>query len=146
MKLIINEDQYKMLQSRNVEDEVNTYIDDISKMLGIVNKIYTKLTFATVSEILSGELNLNEIVKTLDNIEDKIYGLKNKAEKIIEGFYDDDNDKYYEWDKKLTNTYYPIDKKISLLGLLLTDLEGIIDVETEHEFSKAFKDIKPLEI
>lgn len=146
MKIRINEDQYKMLQSHKMEENFNSYINGMKKKVEIINKIHNKLMFITISEVITGEINLDEINSVLSDIDTKLSELKTKADAIIDPIFNTDEDKYSELENIILEVYYPIDKKITHLTSLISELKDIWYLEDDNGFSKSFTDIKPLEV
>jgi hypothetical protein len=144
MKLRINEDQYNLLQNYQKRSNVSEYLTQMKEITKVVNAYYGKLTFATIAEIISGEINLNRI-------EDDLFNLDSKLRKINELAYDYINkledDEYEEGtDLKIDDMYGYVATKIRKLEDLVGNLDTVAKMEIDGEFSKYFKDVTPKEI
>lgn len=143
MKIKITENQYSKIRLILEQEEYLTQFKNFcNQKVQEVNQIYSKIINTSVSEVISGQVNIEETQKLLYKIEDDV----DKARRNIENLWnqnliggDDDNFDLIIWDIADTVT-----SKINPLSLVLY---GLAEVQEKSEsILTQFKDVKPIEI
>lgn len=143
MKIKITENQYSKIRLVLEQEEyLNKFKVFCGEKLKEVYNLYSKIINVSMSEIISGEINIKETQKTLDKIENDIY----TARRNIENLWDqnligtDDDD----FDLVIWDIADNVNNKISPLSEMI---DSLADIQVKGEnISAQFKDVKPIEI
>jgi len=147
MKIKLTESQLKkaklITEGQEVVHTFMTKSDDIKE---IINRLYSKITFSTLAEIIEGDVDLNVITNKLEQLRTVLYTYYKKGEMFFnnmseEDFYSDN--KWEELQMKMEDTYQDVHyHKLDILEKLVEDLKSIVD----NDIEKNFKDIKKMDI
>ena len=141
MKIKITEAQAKRIGLINENiDPLSQYEDYCKKMVEKVNAIYRQVINITVDDLIHDTVNMEEINKQLDAIESAISDGSRKAYAYIENLPEEDLDIRIDRAQDLVND------RLTPLQLIVMDLEKLQMVSNDHNYAKAFSDIKPLDI
>ena len=147
MKLRITESQLKkaklITEGQEVVHTFMTKADDIKEIL---NRLYSKLIFSTLAEVVEGDIDLNVITNKLEQLRTVLYTYYKKGEMFFnnmpEAEFDGDN-KWGDLQMKMEDTYQEVHyNKLDVLEELIDDLKSVVDRDVE----KSFKDIKKMDI
>lgn len=150
-KIIITDGQYQMLR---LVESTDSFIGDYRKYMGEnikkLNSIYGKISFLSLSDILSGDISKEEISgykKHIESIEGFCYDLYKRAIKAINSLSDEEYDTYGQKVEEIVNdVYYSNKDKIAGLRLMLKNIGELIKMNKKSEIHKAFADSKPIEV
>ncbi len=143
MKIKITENQYSKIRLVLEQEEyLNKFKVFCGEKLKEVYNLYSKIINVSMSEIISGEINIKETQKTLDKIENDIYTARRNIENLWDqnliGTDDDDFDLVI-WDIA--------DNVNNKIGPLSEMIDSLADIQVKGEnISAQFKDVKPIEI
>ena len=141
MKIKITESQYDKIRGINEnEEQLAKFKQLCDGKSAELDKIYSKITFETVADILSMNVNIKSLGKVVYGIEDFMY----KAKKQFMSMYGaDGND---EIELAVYDMAEVVTDKATNLTLILDKLEDIQGYQEEFNITAQFKNIKPLEI
>lgn len=143
MKIRITENQYSKIRLVLEQEEyLSQFKSFCAQKVQEVNKLYSSVINASVLDIVSGSINIDQIQKALDKIENDV----DVARRNIENLWDqnliggeDDNFDLEIWDIAETVT-----NKINPLSLIVM---GLAEVQEKAEsLMSQFGDVKPIEI
>jgi len=143
MKIKITENQYSKIRLILEQEEYLTKFKDFcNQKIQEVNKIYTNVINVSVSDIISSGMDIRQLQKLVDKIEDDVY----TARRNIENLWDqnliagaDDDFDLVIWDIA--------DAVNGKIGSLTTVLDGLVNIQEQSEdILTKFKDVKPIEI
>jgi hypothetical protein len=141
MKIKITENQFKQIKLiMENEEPLAKFRQLCAEKAAELDKIYSKITFESIGDILSMNLDMKSIGKMVYNIEDFMY----KAKKQYMNIYAVDDDGQIE--EAIDDMADVVKDKASNLTLILDKLEDIQDYQDEFNLTAQFKNIKPLEI
>jgi hypothetical protein len=141
MKIKVTESQYDKIKvvSEN-EEQLAKFKQLCDSKSAELDKIYSKITFETVADILSMNINIKSLGKVVYGIEDFMY----KAKKQFMSMYGDDGND--EIELAVYDMAEVVTDKATNLTLILDKLEDIQGYQEEFNITAQFKNIKPLEI
>lgn len=143
MKIKITENQYSKIRLILEQEEYLTKFKDFcNQKIQEVNKIYANVINVSVSDIISSGMDIRQLQKLVDKIEDDVY----TARRNIENLWDqnliagaDDDFDLVIWDIA--------DVVNGKIGSLTTVLDGLVNIQEQSEdILTKFKDVKPIEI
>ena len=145
MKIRLTEHQYNIVKLLKEQTEfLDKYKTQMHSLKESVNKIYTKVTFSSLAEFISGEIDIDVINQELSRL-DKIN--QNQETKLGDFFDKMPEDEYNKhWSRihmKLEDLPRIIFWKINALENLIGTIKTFIE---DSDISKKFDDIKPTEI
>lgn len=141
MKLKLTEAQFEKVRLLKESTDVVTQFEEYcSKKNEELNFLYSKIIHISVEEVLSLKVNLDGLEKHLNQMEDEVMTADRKAYDVINNMPEAD------LDIRIDNAYRKVSDKISSLNLILLSLEKIQDYEKEHNLSKSFGEVKPIDI
>ena len=141
MKIKISEAQAKRLKLVNENVDVIGQFEHLCQTtIQEVNKIYLKVINIAVSDILDGQVKIQDIYQYVDRIENKILDADKKAYAYIAQLPEAD------LDLRIDNAASSVTDKITALQLIIMGLEKIEQTATEHNLKQSFVDAKPLEV
>lgn len=143
MKIKITENQYSKIRLILEQEEyLNKFKVFCGEKLKEVYNLYSKIINVSMSEIISGQINIKEIQKMLNKIEDDVYAARRNIENLWDqnliGNEDDDFDLVI-WDIA--------DGVNNKIGPLSEMIDSLADIQEKSEsILTQFKDVKPIEI
>jgi hypothetical protein len=141
MKIKVTESQYDKIRGINEnEEQLAKFKQLCDGKSAELDKIYSKITFETVADILSMNINIKSLGKVVYGIEDFMYKAKKQ---FISMYGDDGND---EIELAVYDMAEVVTDKATNLTLILDKLEDIQGYQEEFNITAQFKNIKPLEI
>lgn len=144
MKVRLTESQIKRVKLiTEGQESINTFIDKADNIKELCNRLYSKLTFTTLAELLEGEADISIYQTKIQQWRTVLYTHKKKTRDFFDSL---DEDEYYEkWETvhmDLDDKNDLVDKKLDLLEEMLDSLKGLADSDIEDHF----KDIKKYDI
>ena len=143
MKIKITENQYSKIRLILEQEEYLTQFKNFcNQKVQEVNKIYSSVINVSVSEIISGKVNIEQMQKLLDKIENDV----DVARRNIENLWDqnligNEND---DFDLVIWDIADQVTNKINPLSMILY---GLADAqEKAGNVLAQFKDVKPVEV
>ena len=141
MKIKLTETQYNKIKLlKESEEQLAKFKKLCDEKSAELDKIYSKITFESVADILSMNLNIKNIGKVVYGIEDFMY----KAKKQFMSMYGQDDDG--EIESAIYDMADIVTDKATNLTLILDKLEDIQQYQQEYNLTAQFNNIKPLEI
>ena len=147
MKIKLTEDQARRLDILNKDNNPVVTLQEFVKMkIPVINKIYSKVTQLTISDILNHDMSddLKVFNDDLDKMDDKVSSLRTGAYNYLESMSDDE----YEqgMDVIVDDAYEMLYNKISALQFIFLHLGHLNDLNPTHGVLDKFKDNEPLDI
>ena len=105
-----------------------------------VNKLYTKITYITIAEILNDEVNMEDLNDVLNGLEREVSQASKKAYDYIEHLSDED------LDDRVRKAEDKVMDKLTSLQLVTMDLEKVQLSAQQHNLTKPFRDVKSMDI
>ena len=143
MKIKITENQYSRIRLVLEQDDyMKTYKNFCNQKMEEVNKIYSKLVNTSIAEIISGEVNIEQIKELVDKIESSVYNAAKNMRKLWDNQVigaDDEN-----FDLVISEIEDSVLDKINPLSVVLYSLEKV--QEESGALGSQFKDVKPIEV
>ena len=141
MKIKITEVQAKRLGliSENA-DPLAQYEQYCQRMVEKVNDLYRQVINISIDDIIHNRVNMEEINKQLEAIDTVIHDGSRRAYAYIENLPEADLDIRIDKAQDLVND------RLTPLQLIVMDLEKLQMVSNDHNYTKVFSDIKPLDI
>ncbi len=144
MRIRITETQAKKLNIlKENTDPISLFEQFCATKIQEVNGIYNKLVATNVMDILTMDINMRQVVKHINNIEDSLYNTEKKITNFIESLPEDE---YIELENKIYSASKALSHKISSLLLIAMDLEKLQENSQDHNLPEEFSDIKSLDI
>jgi len=141
MKIKITEQQAKRLGFINENVDVLTQFEQLCRAKSQeMDKLYMKLTDLSVAEILNGEVSFEEMESYVRNIEGKLMDANRKAYSYIENLPEED------LDLRIDDAFDKANGKIASIQLIIYGLRDLQDSSEEHNLTKDFANLKPIEI
>lgn len=146
MKIIITEKQLEALKLlKESDDRINSYVNNLNNITKELNKAYSKLSYITIAELLSGESDIDPISVMVNSLEVKNSKITDEFNRFFKSF---DEDTYYNtWEKThdaLEKLYY---KNIDKINVLLTIISNLGNVVYDNQGNKSvFSDIESINI
>ncbi len=141
MKIKVTESQYdKIKLIKESEEQLAKFKKLCDEKSAELDKIYSKITFESIGDILAMNLNIKNIGKIVYSIEDFMY----KAKKQFMSMYAQDDDG--EIESAIYDMADIVTDKATNLTLILDKLEDIQQYQQEFNLVAQFNNIKPLEI
>lgn len=147
MKLRITESQLKRAKLITEGQEVvHTFMTKAEDIKEVINRIYTKLTYATLVEILEGDIDLDVISNKLTQLRTVLETYHTKGDMFFNHMPEDifhSDKKWEDLQDKMEDMYQEVTyHKLDFLDELVEDLKSIVG----RDFEKSFKDIKKMDI
>jgi hypothetical protein len=140
-KIKITEGQAKRLKLITENIDPLTEFEQLCKQKAEeVNKLYTHVTGFSIIEILTNQIDMAEISNRLDRIENEVSLGDRKAYAYINGLSEED------LDVRIDRAHDLVTDKLTPLQIITMDLEKLQLTSEEHNLTKAFGDIKSLDI
>jgi hypothetical protein len=142
MKIKVTENQYNKIRLiKESEEQLAKFKKLCDEKSAELDKIYSKITFESVGDILSMNINIKSLGKIVYSIEDFMY----KAKKQFMAMYGQ-NDVDDEIELAIHDMAEVVTDKATNLTLILDKLEDIQDYQEEFNLTAQFGNVKPLEI
>lgn len=151
MKVILTEDQVKLIKAINEQEEfVAKTMGAIKEIKKVANGLYNLITFATIAEIRDGEFDIPRMEQRIEELDNKIMHIQRRISEYFDRYTEDE---YYA--KKLDDVHMDLedrarvaDKKIMALGDILKQLTPFAKVNEygegrENDWDAPFDDVKP---
>jgi hypothetical protein len=129
------------------QESINTFMTKADDIKELCNRLYSKLTFTTLAELLEGEADISIYQTKIQQWRTVLYTHNKK----VRDFFDNMSEEQYEaeyyskWqdiDINVEDKNNSVDKKLDLLEEMLDALKGLADSDIENHF----KDIKKFDI
>lgn len=138
MKIKITENQYSKIRLVLEQEEyVNTFKNFCTSKLTELNGLYAKLVNSSVSDVLSGQVNIDGINQKVQKIEGELTSARNNIEILQSKNLIDDVDGIYE-------IADAVDNKINSLSVLIYNLAEI--EEKRDLIMNGYGDVNPIQI
>jgi hypothetical protein len=147
MKVRLTEGQYDMVRLlKEGEESIEVFKSKAVSVNDAVNRVFNKLTFSTIAEILDGDFEIKTINDDLDQLEATLDKDWKKVEFFLNQKWKEDEDDFFDnWDDingKLDDIHSDVIKKIEIIRDLLDNMITLMDSDIEE----AFKDNRPINI
>jgi len=146
MKIRLTEAQMKRVQLiTEGKDRVDVFLNKADEIKDKVNRLYSKITFTTLAELLEGESDLSVYINQLEQWRTVLYTHFKRADDFFNNMPED---VYYEkWEdlhNKVDDTHQEVSyNKIDVLEDLIEKLKDFAEDDIEEKY---FKDIKKIDI
>lgn len=141
MKIKITESQAKRFKLLNENaDPLSQFEKLCSIKIQEINKLYNRVTALSIYEILHKEMDMASIYSLLDKIENDLQMGDRDAYAYIKNRPEED------LDLRIDKAHDNVMNRLTPLQLIVMDLEKLQLSTEEHDLTKAFKDIKPIDI
>ncbi len=142
MKIILTEDQFELLKLiKENENTIYNFQSKFDKITEELNKLFTKINFISVSELIGGEIDVESFLNNITRLDESNFKIKTEMSKYFESFDDEKFEKIYN---SLENLYYFNSKKINVISTILISLKDLVDgAEGSLEI---FSDIKSINL
>lgn len=141
MKIIITEGQAKRLKLINENTDPLTQFEYLCKSkIQEINKLYTKVTNLSIHEILHKEIDMGNLYKILENIENNLMMADKKSYDYIKTLPE------ANLDDRIDSAHDSVSDRLRPLQIIVMDLEKLQLSTEEHSLTQPFNDIKPLDI
>jgi hypothetical protein len=129
------------------QESINTFMTKADEIKELCNRLYSKLTFTTLSELLEGEADISIYQTKIQQWRTVLYTHNKKARDFFDNMSEEqyEAEYYSKWqdiDYSVDDKNKDVDKKLDLLEEMLDALKGLADSDIENHF----KDIKKLDI
>ena len=142
MKIILTEDQFELLKLiKENENTIYNFQSKFNKITEELNKLFTKINFISVSELIGGEIDVESFLDNITRLDESNLNIKSEMSKYFESFDDDKFEKIYN---NLENLYYVNSKKINLISTILISLKDLVD--GSEGGLEIFSDIKSINL
>lgn len=142
MKIILTEDQFELLKLiKENENTIYNFQSKFNKITEELNKLFTKINFISVSELIGGEIDVESFLDNITRLDESNLNIKSEMSKYFESFDDDKFEKIYN---SLENLYYVNSKKINLISTILISLKDLVD--GSEGGLEIFSDIKSINL
>lgn len=143
MKIKITENQYSKIRLILEQEEYLTQFKTFcAEKVQEVTKMYSSIINVSVADIISGSINISQLQKSLDKIENDV----DIARRNVENLWDqnliggDDED----FDLIIWNIAESVTNKLNPLSIILNGLAEI--QEKSENITSEFSDVKPIEV
>ena len=134
-KIIVTESQFEVIkESENVITDFNEWADDIIK---VINAQFGRLAFATLADILDGDVDL-EVIK---NKIDQVNKVQHSKFKRVEDYFNNhtSEDEYWEkWEgihRKIEDRNSIITNKVDIVEQMVNTFINLVNMDAEKHFS-----------
>ncbi len=127
--------------------DFNKYKSVAAKLTKSANSLWSKVTFISVSDILSNEVDLRAMDKLCWELNDLSSSATRALSKEMDSLPEDEYfDKYEDMHIQTENLFYAVDKKLDTVDLIISTLKEIQDKSEEDDFNSRFEDISKINI
>jgi len=147
MKIKLTESQLKKAKLITEGQEVvHTFLTKADDIKEIINRMYSKLSFATLAELVDGDVDLGIMTHKLEQLRTIIHTHNKKSEMFFNSMGEEEfyaNPKWEQLQNKVEDAYQEVlyDK----LDVLEEFIEGLQELG-DGEVAKNFKDIKRMDL
>lgn len=142
MKIILTEDQFELLKLiKENENKIYYFQSEFNKKTEELNKLFTKINFISVSELIGGEIDVESFLDDITRLDESNFNIKSEMSEYFESFDDDKFEKIYN---SLENLYSVNSKKINLISTILISLKDLVD--GSEGGLEIFSDIKSINL
>lgn len=147
MKIKLTESQLKKAKLiTEGQQVVHTFLKKADDIKETVNRMYSKLTFTTLAEIIDGDIDLDVMKRKLEQLRTIMYTYSKKSQMFFDNMSTQEYENNREWEDLQAKaedafqevTYHKIDVLEELIDSLSEFSAGDID--------KNFKDIKKIDL
>ena len=134
-KIIVTESQYKVIEeSENVIADFDTWADDTIKL---INSQFGRLAFATLADILDGDVDLEVIKNKINQIEKVQYSKFKRVEDFFNNHTSEDEywEKWEETHRKIEDRNSIITNKVEIIDEMVNTFITLIEMDAEKYFS-----------
>jgi hypothetical protein len=111
------------------------------------NSLWNKVTFISVSEVLTDELDLRAMDKLCWEMKDRSSAMRRDLSNEMNSMPEDEYfDKYEDLHNQTEDLFYTLDKKLDAIDVIITALREIQDKSEEDNFGSIFNDIQKINI
>ncbi len=143
MKIIITEEQAKRLNLINEDTNPLAQFEKFCQLrLEHVNQLYLKVSSITINEILNNQVDMSEINKELDKIEDAV----RKGSRIAYQYINNRPESEEGLDIRIDDAEFKVSQRLNALQLVTMDLEKLQVSIEQHDIAAPFHDVKPMDI
>lgn len=152
MKVILTEDQIKLIKTLNEQTEfVAKTMDAIKDMKKAANGLYGIITFATIAEIRDGDFDIPRMEQRVGELKTKSTHISRRISEFFDRYTEDE---YYakrldDVQNDLEARHWVADEKIDALEDIINHLKPFSKVNEygegrDNDWDKPFDDIKPI--
>jgi hypothetical protein len=134
-KILLTERQYNLILEEN--DTINAFKVTIDDAIKAANIHFSKLAFASIADIIDGDIDLEIIQQELNKLEDIYYNQTTKLENFFKHSVGEE-EYWAKWDdihQKLENKAGLLNNKVNTLDLMLSNLQKIVEMDPVKQFS-----------
>lgn len=144
MKVRLTESQIKKVKLITEGREIlNKFLEKVDTIRDKVNRLYTKITYTTLAELLEGESDLEVYLGDLEIWRTVLHTHYNRSKDFFNKVTSDEYNKWEDLDTKVKETYEEIQtQKIDALEDLISKMKDF----AEEDIESYFKDVKKLDI
>jgi hypothetical protein len=111
------------------------------------NALWSKVTFVTISDIISNDVDARELDKLCWDLKDKTSNGMRMLSKEVDSLPEDDYfDKYEDDHIRTEDLFYKIDKKLDAIEAIVDALREIQNKNEDDNFNSQFEDIPRINI
>jgi uncharacterized coiled-coil DUF342 family protein len=126
------------------KQRIDIYLNKADDIKEKVNRLYSKITYTTLAELLEGESDLSVYLNKLERWRTVLYTHYRRADEFFQNMSDDEyHDKFEDLHTKVNDTHQEVEyQKIDVLEDLIEKLKDFAESDVEDKF----KDIKKMDI
>jgi hypothetical protein len=145
MKVRLTEAQLKRAKLITEGNErVDTFLNKAEDIKEKVNRLYSKITYTTLAELLEGESDLGVYLQKLEQWRTVLYTHHKRASDFFQNMPEEEYyDKWEDLDTKVDDTFQEVVyHKVDVLEEIIEKLKDFAESDVEEKF----KDIKKIDI
>lgn len=147
MKIRLTEAQVKKARLiTEGQERVHVFLSKADEIKDLVNRLYGKITFTTLAELLEGESDLSVYIQKLEQWRTVLYTHQKRANDFFNSMSDEQFESDPRWQdlsEKVDDTFQEVVyDKIDVLEDLLEKLKDFAELDIENKF----KDVKKIDI
>ena len=154
MKVILTENQLELLRViKENEEAISQFELKYNKIKSELNKLYTKVNFISIAEILSGEVNIKELVNQIETLDNLNYGITSKVDAYFNQMGEENySDKFEVIHLSLDDMYRVNNDKVNIISLILNNLDTMVSELADGDgigfegIKKVFSDINSINL
>lgn len=116
------------------------YTDEFSKISTAADRLWNRVSFINVAEIVNNEVDLRDLEKRCWSLTDALYKTNKEMGASSERLSDDEYDNFSDEINELEEKYSLIDSKISTIEGVINHLQKIQEDFEENDSLKFFDD------
>ena len=118
-----------------------------AKLTNSANSLWSKVTFISVSDVISNEVDLRAMDKSCWELMDLSSSSTRALSKEVDSLSEDEYfDKYEDMHIQTEDLFYKVDKKLDVIDMIISSLREIQDKSEEDDFNARFEDISKINI